>query len=106
MVAGVTVRAQALSADLEKTLYAYQLNWEETNCFKSWHERNDPDYQAAVAIGKPAIPFLIKMLGESWFSIIVLLAIIGDSPIAKEHAGMFGAINEDLRAWAKDNGYV
>jgi len=91
--------------DLEKTLYAYQLNWNETNCFKSWHEKDDPDFKAAVALGEPAIPFLIKMLGESWFPIIVLIDIIGDSPVAEEHAGMFDGINDDLRAWATEKGY-
>ncbi len=95
-----------MPADLGEALKDLQKNYDKNNCFKSWHETNDVDFRIAVAVGKPAIPFLIKMLGTGWFPIIVLLEIIGDSPIKEEHAGMYGAINEDLRAWAKDNGYV
>jgi hypothetical protein len=65
------------------------------------------NYLRIIALGKSALPFILRDLQREpspWF--VALRAITGELKIGKEHAGNFRRISETWINWGKRNGYI
>ena len=64
-------------------------------------------YQAIIAMGKDAIPFILRDLEESpsqWFW--ALKSIVGESPVRPEHRGDLDAMAAAWLDWGRRNLYI
>jgi hypothetical protein len=68
---------------------------------------NHPAYQEIIAMGRAAVPLILRDLEhhpDHWSP--ALRAITGAAPVTKEHAGKLGSMAQDWLRWARENGYV
>jgi hypothetical protein len=65
-----------------------------------------PAYQRIIGMGWAAVPLILGALRRKpdfWFE--ALLAITGEQPVPKRHAGDMRAMTEDWLKWGRSNGY-
>ena len=65
-----------------------------------------PAYRAIIALGEPAVSFLLEELARDpdwWFS--ALKAITGASPVRPEDRGNLVKMAESWVEWGRSNGY-
>jgi hypothetical protein len=68
---------------------------------------NHPAYQEIIAMGRAAVPLILRELErhpDHWSP--ALKVITAAAPVPKEHAGKLALIAEDWLRWARENGYV
>jgi hypothetical protein len=66
-----------------------------------------PDYLRIIALGRRAIPLILKELRkqpEPWF--VALRAITGEQNIGKQHVGNFAQIAREWIRWGEANGHI
>ena len=83
--------------------------WDEETLVLSSNSRirEHPAFGEIVRMGRDAIPWLLAKLDQpsiNW--LMALAAIVGDSPVAKEHAGQIEAMAADWLAWGREQGYL
>jgi len=83
--------------------------WKEENKFFSFASEmsKSPYYQRIIAMGKTALPFLLKALQEEpqhWFA--ALSAITQENPVAPAHRGNIALMTNDWLTWGRMNGII
>ena len=83
--------------------------WKDATRFHSSvsYMTSHPAYQRIVGMGWIAVPFILRDLSrqpEFWFD--ALLAITGEQPVSKNHAGNVRAMTEDWLNWGRSNGWA
>jgi hypothetical protein len=66
-----------------------------------------PAYQAIIALGRPAVPLLLRELArepDHWFG--ALKAITGDDPVPPRSRGKLHEMTAAWLAWGKTHGYT
>lgn len=65
-----------------------------------------PAYQAIIAMGDPAVPWILDRMAakpDHWF--VALHAISGASPVAPENRGRFKEMTAAWLKWGQEQGY-
>jgi len=66
-----------------------------------------PAYRKMIALGKSAVPFMLKKLrDEPHFLFDALTAITGEDPVLPSHAGQLKKMAGDWLKWGEKNGYA
>lgn len=103
------MRKNSLPAVYRFHAYRY---WKQTSVL-SFTKHDHPSYQAILALGKPALPFLFEDIKRErnsvWGSISLVFEIVGrdDMPVIPEKShGRYDDIRGILLAWGQEHGYL
>ncbi|BAU12607.1 hypothetical protein LEP3755_31380 [Leptolyngbya sp. NIES-3755] len=94
----VEQRFRALAADWRRKTAQYPILFDRLV---------HPSYQKIIGLGSAVVPTLLRELKQKpdhWFW--ALEAIVGDSPVQKNHEGMIPRMIEDWLEWGRNQGYV
>ncbi len=65
-----------------------------------------PAYRQMIALGRPAVPFMLTKLKEDpHFLFDALTAITGEDPVRDDHAGRLKKMAEDWLNWGRQQGF-
>ena len=97
------------ATDINSEFQALASEWYEQTGADSSLTRitGDPNYLRIIALGKRAIPLILRELQKQpapWF--VALRAITGEQNIGKQHVGNFAKIAQDWIQWGKMNGHL
>jgi len=68
-----------------------------------------PAYQRIMALGKPALPLILRELERKphhWFWALTMIVGEKYSPVPPEHAGRVSAMRADWLQWGRDSGII
>jgi hypothetical protein len=93
-------------ADVRREFEKYKGIWKTATMFTSSTTEmiNHPAYLQIIALGKKAVPLLLRDMQQTsnhWFE--ALHSITGINPVPKEHRGKIQLMISDWLKWAKDN---
>jgi hypothetical protein len=104
MSPGTAATDQALEQQVRDLL----ARWREETAHQSSSSQltAHPAYAALIALGEPAVPFLLRDLAQTYDGHLskALTAITGAKPMPPEHRGQIRQVAEDWLRWARENG--
>lgn len=73
----------------------------------SFIKRDNPDYQAILALGLEAVPTLLCSIDDFGWEVLALLGEITQaSPVPEEHYGKYHEVVKAWKNWGIENGYL
>jgi len=96
-------------ADLENEFQTLARQWKEACGLLSSTSTmvSHPAYQALIALGKPAVPLLLRQLAKEpvhWFE--ALKAITGEDPVSPSDWGNIPAMTNASLAWGRSRKWL
>jgi hypothetical protein len=95
-------------AQIKGEFHRLVAEWKASHGARSTHKTmtEHPSYRAIIALGEPAVPFILEELArypDWWFS--ALKAITGANPIHPDDRGNLGKMAAAWIQWGRSHGY-
>ena len=101
--------ATPVAESIEQQVVRLLGRWRQETAYESSGTRltGHPAYQALIALGPAALPFLFRDLEQTGDGHLskALVAITGAHPVPADERGQVSKIAETWLRWARENGY-